>query len=339
MSGFTGTRCMVCNDKFTKDDDIVVCPECGTPYHRLCYGKSGSCVNIALHESGRSWQPSYDVGEDTAVYDDVRCKNCGEINPPMTLFCEKCGSPLSTLELHIRNLQNMRDNNAASAEFNNNPGAFNRNEYRGVGMSPFLINFSDKYCGYNPDEDFDGVKLSELGDYVDTNTHYYLPLFKIIKDSGRNFSWNFIAILFPELYFSHRKMPLIAFGIFLFRIIFWLPYFIEILNFRAGAEGSELIRLASYFDVRSSAFQLLSLIINIVTYAGMFIIGLNSNYIYYRHSVKKIKKIKTGYSVSGDETQLNQVFRKKGGTSAVLMALFVILDIMPYVLSMYLMSF
>ncbi|MBQ3919840.1 MAG: hypothetical protein II695_09210, partial [Oscillospiraceae bacterium] len=31
---YTGHKCMVCGKVFTDDDDVVVCVECGTPYHR-----------------------------------------------------------------------------------------------------------------------------------------------------------------------------------------------------------------------------------------------------------------------------------------------------------------
>lgn len=34
---YTGIPCAACGKKFTAEDDVVVCPECGTPYHRACY--------------------------------------------------------------------------------------------------------------------------------------------------------------------------------------------------------------------------------------------------------------------------------------------------------------
>ena len=46
MSNFTGSKCIICENEFNDNDDIVVCPECGTPYHRECYQKEGKCVNV-----------------------------------------------------------------------------------------------------------------------------------------------------------------------------------------------------------------------------------------------------------------------------------------------------
>ena len=32
MADYTGKKCIVCGGVFSENDDIVVCPECGTPY-------------------------------------------------------------------------------------------------------------------------------------------------------------------------------------------------------------------------------------------------------------------------------------------------------------------
>lgn len=54
---YTGIPCAACGKKFTAEDDVVVCPECGTPYHRACYKELGHCVNEARHAEGYVWQP------------------------------------------------------------------------------------------------------------------------------------------------------------------------------------------------------------------------------------------------------------------------------------------
>ena len=42
---YTGIPCAACNKPFEDGDDIVVCPECGTPYHRACYKELGHCIH------------------------------------------------------------------------------------------------------------------------------------------------------------------------------------------------------------------------------------------------------------------------------------------------------
>ncbi len=41
--------CPVCRNNFKEDDDVVVCPDCGTPHHRACWFENGKCFNHASH--------------------------------------------------------------------------------------------------------------------------------------------------------------------------------------------------------------------------------------------------------------------------------------------------
>lgn len=51
--------CPVCNNQFNDEDDVVVCPECGTPHHRECYKNNGGCFNVKLHGSEESLEFTY----------------------------------------------------------------------------------------------------------------------------------------------------------------------------------------------------------------------------------------------------------------------------------------
>lgn len=46
---FNGEKCPICGNRFFEEDEIVVCPECGAPYHRECYRHSGDCVFSDKH--------------------------------------------------------------------------------------------------------------------------------------------------------------------------------------------------------------------------------------------------------------------------------------------------
>ena len=46
---YTSYKCPVCNNQFSEEDDVVVCPECGTPHHRECYIQNGNCANADKH--------------------------------------------------------------------------------------------------------------------------------------------------------------------------------------------------------------------------------------------------------------------------------------------------
>lgn len=51
-------KCPVCDRFFTADDDIVICPKCGTPHHRSCYNELGHCANKEKHGSGFEYKPA-----------------------------------------------------------------------------------------------------------------------------------------------------------------------------------------------------------------------------------------------------------------------------------------
>lgn len=55
MTRYTGNHCPVCEQAFTDEDDIVVCPDCGTPYHRACWQKVGACMHKSEHAAGFEW--------------------------------------------------------------------------------------------------------------------------------------------------------------------------------------------------------------------------------------------------------------------------------------------
>lgn len=319
MAGYIGTRCMVCSEKFTSEDDVVICPECGTPYHRDCYGKEGSCVNTVLHENGGAWKPSYDVGSGEEENSDTVCRFCGYTNPPLTLFCQRCGMPSQSI-----NNSNGPEQYYQGVNINDDPDAYNRNANGGSAFNPFFVNFSDPLCGFSPDEDFEGVKMSELGDFVGTNTHYYLPLFKQFKELGRKFSLNFSAMLFPELYFSYRKMPFMALAALILRTLSRIPQFIYIF---AGTPGYGMLsEFAAQFSVSSAAFQGVLLIGYAIYYVLMFTFGFFGNKLYYDNTIKKIRRLKK----YNEGMELRAVLSRKGGTSALLLSLFICLMALPY---------
>ena len=52
MPLYENSVCPVCKKEFEIGDDVVFCPECGTPHHRECYKQIGHCANRQLHGTG-----------------------------------------------------------------------------------------------------------------------------------------------------------------------------------------------------------------------------------------------------------------------------------------------
>lgn len=300
MINYIGKKCIACNKKFTENDDIVVCPECGTPYHRECYNQNGKCINEKLHEEGKTYQQ---IEEHS---DALRCPRCGEENEPLSLFCRKCGMPFSSdgkTEKENFNQKGIFDDDFG---FYNNGSPFN-SEYA-------QVNFSDPLCGLNPDEDFEGVRLEELADFVGPNTFYYLPLFKRMKDTGHKLTWNFSAMLFPVFYFGYRKMFPMMFISALAKILIAMPSVIFAIS-SGTFSGGVFSTLSGIFKVDSAGFNFISDVAYFLNYAFMFLMGGFANWLYYRHCLAKVKKLKE------KNKAVKAVVCAKGGVSKLALVL------------------
>ena len=65
MPKYYGCPCEGCGEPLTLKDDIVVCPDCGAPYHRTCYEKLGRCIHSPAHAAGYEWHfPYQDAAQD-----------------------------------------------------------------------------------------------------------------------------------------------------------------------------------------------------------------------------------------------------------------------------------
>lgn len=290
MSNYIGEKCIVCEKNFTKDDDIVVCPECGTPYHRDCYFNEGKCMNSELHEKGESWKASV---KEQKLY--KLCSDCNTPNVPDALVCEKCGKPFSEENRSYENAQ--AGQNGQYGRYQDNMG------------NPFIK--LDKYCGLNPDEDFEGVKVSEIVDYVGSNTIYYLPLFKRMKETGKKISMNFISFIFPQFYFANRKMWFETIVTLLISFVISIPsmiYSMDILEMSGN--------IFKFVDVESQGFLIVTEIANYASIAFKILVGLFANWLYYRKVIKKVRNIK---SVCGEQS--TERIKASGGTSFLNMAI------------------
>lgn len=61
---FENDKCPVCNEEFKAEDDVVVCPVCGTPHHRECYNKTHRCANREYHNKDFKFERSADAQQE-----------------------------------------------------------------------------------------------------------------------------------------------------------------------------------------------------------------------------------------------------------------------------------
>lgn len=292
MSKYTGKTCIVCGEKFKDGDDIVVCPECGTPYHRECYNKYGKCINTKLHEEHKSWSED-NREKQTDDAESITCSACGTVNPKSNLFCEKCGQPL-----HIKSNNQTFNQNSGN---NGMPGFTDINDY--------IKNLNQQQ--FSDDAQIEDIKVKDYNKYIGNNSFYYLMQFTNFSKRKSKISFNFTALFFPELYFCSRKMYLYALPAVIFRIFNLLPY---ILAFTAsGTDVSQLsLSSVSLWGLSGSSLQTLFTVINFLMLGIQFLSSIFGNYLYFNKCKKDIKHIN---NLDYTQQEKEEKLVSKGGLS------------------------
>lgn len=340
---FTEKKCPICSEKFKADDDIVVCPKCGAPYHRECYEREGKCIFFDLHRSNEAWKDEEDTSNEQKAEDKTKkCKFCGCMNNESAVVCEQCGR--SFIEYPYQNM-----NNGGEDSPNQSFGGFP--DFTG-GM-PIKI---DLMSGVKPDEDFDGVNGEELAKYVKNNTIYYMGIFKRIKDIGKS-RFNFSAFLFGGGWMLYRKQY-VAGGIItaimalISMAITYTTYFVSagVLNtvaenliqqYPRGYGVVEFFNAISQLPLDQGLIAILPYALSGLNFIIMLIVGFTANRSYYKFVIKHIKAIKAEQSAAilegasedsqvseGNKRKINEKLMEKGGTNNALAVCLLVCDML-----------
>ena len=264
---YVGEKCPVCDNIFTAEDDIVVCPECGTPHHRECYQIENRCANEEFHVRGEKWErkgkPSrYKV-----------CHVCSFPNRLTDNACQRCGAELTSIHEQSES---------------SNTGMNGEKSWRDTFPMPDAEDLMNpiKFLGLDPDEDMGGATVKEMSDFVGPSTIYYIPRFKKMKEEGVRPSFNLFCLLFPSLFFANRKMWGWAILAAALGIIFNLPA--NLLMYDKGLPSDIL----SFLKSNKQTLELMSEIFIMADIVVRVLFGLFSNWFYYRFSLNSLKKIK-----------------------------------------------
>ncbi len=326
MLDYTHIKCPVCGGAFKEDDDIVVCPQCGAPYHRECYQKEGKCIFENLHEEGKDWAPppppAPKAGEPSAEIKDRECPVCGTLNAHSALFCNRCGTSL------LGAGQPGQKPPQAPPPFVDSPPPVSRNAYGGV-VPPFSF---DPMGGVSPAEFLDeGVSFGDASKLVRQNTTYYMPVFRYIKQTGRN-KFNFSAFLFSGAWLLYRKQyktgALVAglmFCLYLAYMLVTIFVSAPLLTELAGQVGMDITQ--GFSPTNEQMLAISQLVANDLTMyvkislpllcllamlAVMIVVGVRGNKMYMRHCVRQVRQIK---EQGGQGEGVSVTLEAKGGVN------------------------
>ena len=304
MGKYIGSQCIVCHNAFRDEDDIVVCPDCGTPYHRSCYEANGRCINDRLHASGTGWLEEQQNIQQR--FGGTPCPSCQYVNAPEAETCTACGRTL-------------RESGDADQSRVRIPLPGGRTMY---------FNASDPCCGMSPEDKMEEERVGDVASFVRTNTLYYIPLFKRFRDSRRKLSMNLSCALFPHLYFAYRKMWGMAVLSIVISLLCGLPYmllgmlttlttkdFMDSLTSAYGADAAAMFDgLTAFLQAHEGLLESLNVPLYLAGLGIRVLFFLFGNYLYYRFVLKKVGRIR---KMSPNDSIRDRLLNAEGGTNAL----------------------
>lgn len=260
---FEGERCPYCNKQFLKDEDIVVCPICGTPHHRECYKIHNHCANESNHGSFE-WKSSHQVTKDS---EDLKskvesqnthsiCPVCGTNNDIQAKYCSKCGTLLPL----------------------NKP---TNQLFESVPLQVQQVSTNER---------IDGIPIRDWLVYLGPTSVSHIRTY--LNQNNKNSIWGFAigALLFPVLYFLYYRVWGLSAVILIVDIICNAPTILLQVN----------TSYVPFPGMTSGEFVTLANILSYVYLIFVFLISLFAKTIVRKNSVKAIKRIRRSCNNEND---------------------------------------
>lgn len=312
MSRFTNKLCPVCRERFREGDDIAVCPECGTPHHRECFLKNKKCGVEEFHAEGFTWN--------------------GRLpDEPEPSGAERPASSEIPADAEIRSVvpepvdiktNNLDDDNAANVSDNGGKGE-NGSSQGGnedqTGIPGFPDPSIDPFGDPNIDDPLkelyrmandnsigeDGVSMQELIAYTGSSIWHYSRAFSTFRgnaaEGGKKhyISFNICSGLFEPIYQFYKKIPILGVILLLISV---LPAFIIVLSTDSAAAAQDLALKSSW-------------LVSMINIAKTVLLCLFGDYIFYRHAVRKIKKVRQSFEGDTNTVEYFQTLSDSGRPS------------------------
>ncbi len=260
MLYYEGLACPVCEKRFEDGDDVVVCPVCGLPHHRVCWQTESHCHDAVNHGTENQWtrektESSTQKGHlppDGQPKNAHICPHCYTKNAEFAEYCTHCGRSLGETDWQSKQSP--------------------------IGVyTPFVAD----PCQPTNDEE------QALGAFVGVNTGYYIPRFRQIRQS-RSAGWNWAAFLLGPLWLLYRKQYLLGGLMFLFQMVLdvaslWLMNPIS----TATTEADMLTAMA---QVSSNPMMYPAMFLSILLLVAHVLLGTKGTHLYFYHCTRRMQK-------------------------------------------------
>ena len=186
MNKYIGKICPYCKTEIKESDEVVVCSVCDMPHHKDCWIDNQGCTTFGC--TGTISTPKEheaDTSEDDfeiIIYDDdfpepeqyQYCPKCGARNIVDSVYCCKCGLPISHRNSPVEPTNNQQ--------------------------------YSTYNAGYATSGNGQQIQGSDIELLIATNTSYYTSKFNEMRQRGSKTSWNWSAFLIAPYWMIYRKM-------------------------------------------------------------------------------------------------------------------------------------
>lgn len=282
---FENIKCDGCGRTFEKNDDIVVCPVCGTPQHRECWEKAQGCINKDKHEEGFEWKMP---GEKK-----VEVKK--EAPMPEKSFTEEtvvqsAGMFDVTMSKEVPNFEYIVESRVRSLA---------------PGITPEQR--KEQLCGHN---------LSDVIAFIGNNASSYVNKFRK-KEHQRKNTFNFGAFFFCPIWFFFRR--LYKEGIIYLALTLCLTMlmaapaesYMTLLD-SIMASGAENITEAQYTELMNASVPIM--LYGALNVLLKLIAGFTGDRMYYRYCRDSLSEIEA-LKKTADNTEILSAYLKKSSTS------------------------
>lgn len=300
MDKYKGVDCPICGKPLDNGEQVVICPDCGAPYHRDCILKQGKCIFDDLHKEGKHWQkPKTEYEKQAENMESRRCSRCGTLNDSNLIFCEVCGTMLTNNE-NAKNYENTYKQTQQPINF--------------MQYDPY----STPFGGVDADDSINEIPVKDWAIYIGQNTSYFIPKFKRMSLGEKISTFNFASAFFGGFYYLYRKMYLWGVLLILINIVISLPSFF----IRYASILYEIDSTNEYIAMFSNENMItVSNICGVISIVIMVLTGFFTNKLYRIHCKKNIDKIS---SLHLPREEYVQKLSAKGGTSKKLLPILLI---------------
>ncbi len=268
MLYYEGLTCPVCKKPFTDGADVVVCPVCGLPHHRLCWTIENHCAAQDTHGTPQQWSRETAAQADAAAgeQDDTQvCAHCAAVSSRYAEFCHRCGNELPGDDWHSTQAP-----------------------------PPPVREYSPRYTPFSAAESYPDAErigtatAAQLAALVQANTPYYMARFRR-KNQGKLCGWNWAAFLLGPLWLLYRKQYLTGALLFVLNTLFNVVFLLFNASL-ASALGGQVSATLTLAQMQQSPWFTAAMFASAGVLLMHAALGLFGNNLYLRFCTAKIAK-------------------------------------------------